>query len=350
MKNLKIGKKLTLSFIIVLLVTVSANFYSISNLKKAENLNDELFEGPYMVTSESMGIRRDLVSIGRNIANSILRGNPIKYKDEILGDFYSVNKRIDLIEKSFSDGESEIIKKSQESLGDLKTSIDILKNEYEQVYSFLEKKDYKYAKEMTGENTKYRDTYNSCINQSIKLYENAENLGSQFNQSVKETSKTSRTISKVLNIISVIIVVVICVYITRSLKKPIEELEVAANKMSSGDFDIDVDYESDDELGTLSKSMIKMSNEIKAIINDTVRVLGEVASGNFNIETKAEYIGVFNNIENSINKITNDLSETMEQINIAAEEVGAASDQVASRSQMLSQGATEQASAIEELS
>ena len=350
MKNLKIGKKLSLSFIVVLLVTVAANLYSISNLKKAEELNDDLFKGPYMVTSESMGIRRDLVSIGRNIGNSILREQPVEYRKTILEDFYSVNKRIDLIEKSFSGEESEIIKKSQTSIANLRSSINNLKNEYEQVYALLEKKDYKHAEEITAQNTKYWDIYSSCVDQSVNLYENAETLGTQFNQSVKETSSTSRSISITLNIISVIIGVVICVYITRSLKKPIEELEVAANKMASGDFDIDVNYESEDELGSLSRSMIKMSNGIKDIIEDTVRVLGEVASGNFNTETNAEYIGVFKYIENSINKITTDLSETMEQINIASEEVGAASDQVASGSQMLSQGATEQASAIEELS
>ena len=350
MKNLKIGKKLSLSFIAVLLVTVAANLYSISNLKKSEKLNNDLFTGPYVVTTESMGIRRDLVSIGRNIGNSILREQPVEYRKTILEDFESVNKRIDLIEKSFSGEESELAKNSQTSISNLRSSMDNLKNEYEQVYAFLEKKDYKHAKEMTAQNTKYWDIYSSCIDQSIKLNENAEKLGTQFNQSVKETSSTSRSISIALNIISVIIGMVICIYITRSLKKPIEELEVAANKMASGDFDIDVNYESEDELGTLSSSMVKMSNEIKDIIEDTVRVLGEVASGNFNVATNAEYIGVFKHIENSINKITTDLSETMEQINIASEEVGAASDQVASGSQMLSQGATEQASAIEELS
>lgn len=48
MKNLKIGKKLSLSFIAVLLVTVAANLYSISNLKKSEKLNNDLFTGPYV--------------------------------------------------------------------------------------------------------------------------------------------------------------------------------------------------------------------------------------------------------------------------------------------------------------
>ena len=160
----------------------------------------------------------------------------------------------------------------------------------------------------------------------------------------------AKFISIALSVFATVAGVVICVYVTKKLRQPIEEIEIAANKMAIGDFDITINYESEDELGILSNSMRQMSNKTKEIINDTVRVLGDVASGNFDTEPEVEYIGVFKNIEKSVVRITNDLSETMSQINVASEEVGAASDQVASGSQMLSQGSTEQASAIQELS
>lgn len=143
--------------------------------------------------------------------------------------------------------------------------------------------------------------------------------------------------------------VFICIFITKSLLNPIKELEKASNKMAKGDFDIDLDYESEDELGNLSNTISEMGQEIKSIINDTVYVLGEVASGNFMVEPSAQYIGIFKNIEKSLNKITHDLSETMTQINLAADEVEGASEQVSSGAQMLSQGATEQAGSIQEL-
>ena len=47
MKNLKIGKKLSISFIIVLMLTAFANFYALSNLKEAGKLSHDLFKGPY---------------------------------------------------------------------------------------------------------------------------------------------------------------------------------------------------------------------------------------------------------------------------------------------------------------
>ncbi|WP_243445025.1 methyl-accepting chemotaxis protein [Romboutsia maritimum] len=342
MKNLKIGKKLSICFIVLLMITAFSNIYTISNLKEAAKLSKDLFEGPYELTTQTMGIRRDLVSTGRNIGNSILRQNPTEYRTIILKDFDSVDKRIKTIRDSFK-GETNLI-------DDLESSKANLIQEYEKIYTVIEKGDYKKATEMTAKNSEYMQAYDKCIENSINFNKEAEALGIKFNEGVQHAASQATFISTVLCVSSLVAGVVICLYITKSLKQPIEEIEIAANKMAEGDFDININYESKDELGILSNSMRQMSNEIKEIINDTVRVLGEFASGNFNVTPEVQYIGVFKNIENSVIKITNDLSETMSQINVASEEVGAASDQVSSGSQMLAQGATEQASAIQELS
>lgn len=167
---------------------------------------------------------------------------------------------------------------------------------------------------------------------AIDIYESAESTGTEFDGSVKSTVSKSWVISLTLSLIGIGTGIVICIYITKGLRKPIEEIKNATNKMAEGNFDIKIDYKSDDELGNLLKNMCKMSEKINEVIHDTVDVLDEVASGNFDVEPRVEYIGVFKNIENSVIRITSDLSETMSQINVASEEVGAASDQVASGS------------------
>ncbi|MEG2786633.1 MAG: methyl-accepting chemotaxis protein [Romboutsia sp.] len=342
MKNLKIGRKLIISFMILLILMGFTSIYTISKLKQSEKLSHELFSGPYKVTTAAMGVRRDLVSIGRNNANAILRENPQEYRTTILKDFDSIDNRIKEIHSSF-EGDSGLI-------DNLESSIVNLKQQYEQVYSVSEQGNYKGAKDMTAKGTPYYNAYDKCVEDSIAVNDKAEELGNQFNAGVEKASKSATIGSVGISTFTIIAGIVICLYITKSLKDPIEEIEAAADKMAEGDFNIDIEYESKDELGTLADSMRKMSNNTKEIINDTVRVLSEVAGGNFNVEPEVEYVGVFKAIETSVMSITNDLSETMAQINVAAEEVGAASDQVAGGSQMLSQGATEQASAIQELS
>ncbi|MDU5021891.1 MAG: methyl-accepting chemotaxis protein, partial [Clostridiales bacterium] len=236
-------------------------------------------------------------------------------------------------------------------IDNLEAAIANLKQQNQLIYSFLDKGDVANAQKIAvTEGSGYYQAYVDSVNSAKAIYEDEAARGVRFDKEIENTASKAMITSTTMCILSILAGVVICIYITKSLKQPIEELEVAANKMAVGDFDIDINYESKDELGSLSNSMRLMSNNTKDIIDDTVYVLSEIASGNFNVNPEADYIGVFKNIENSVYKITEDLSETMEQINLASEEVGTASNQVSSGSQMLAQGATEQASAIQELS
>ncbi|HSQ87264.1 methyl-accepting chemotaxis protein, partial [Romboutsia sp.] len=346
MKNLKIGKKLSISFIVVLMLTAFANFYSLSNLKKSEQLSENLFTGPYVVTSQTWGVRRDLANIARNINNTFLENNQEKYRTTILSDFDDINKRIENIRNASTVHDSV---EDQKTLDNLESLAATLRQEYQKIYETAQQENFS-GNISDIDTSAWGEAFNKIAEIIVAFTEEAEANGIEFNKNVHDTVSKSMVISIGLSLFAIVAGIVIATYITKSLKKPIEEIEIAANKMAVGDFDIAINYESEDELGALSNSMRQMSNKTKEIIDDTVRVLVDVASGNFDIEPEVEYIGIFKNIENSVIRITNDLSETMTQINVASEEVGAASDQVASGSQMLSQGATEQASAIQELS
>ncbi|MCR1849688.1 methyl-accepting chemotaxis protein [Paeniclostridium sordellii] len=343
MKNLKIGKKLGLAFVILLVITAFSSFYVLFNLKKSSQQSHDLFNGPYQVTNNALGVRRDIVSIDQNVMNAVAGNKPKEHEISAQKDFESIDNSIKVLKEN-SRGDKQLI-------NNLEADIANLKQQNQLIYSFLDKGDVANAQKIAiTEGSGYYQAYVDSVNSAKAIYEDEVARGVRFDKEIENTASNSMITSTTMCIISILAGVVICIYITKSLKQPIEELEAAANKMAAGDFDIDINYESKDELGSLSNSMRLMSNNTKDIINDTIYVLSEIASGNFNVNPKADYIGVFKNIEASVCKITDDLSETMEQINLASEEVGTASNQVSSGSQMLAQGATEQASAIQELS
>ncbi|MGL5755016.1 MAG: methyl-accepting chemotaxis protein [Paraclostridium sp.] len=343
MKNLKIGKKLGIAFIALLMITSFSSFYVLFNLKKASNQSHELFKGPYQVTNNSMGIRRDIVSIDQNVMNSIAGNKPKEHEISAQKDFDNIERSIKSLREN-SLGDKKLI-------DDLESSISNLKQQNQQIYTFIDNGDTKSAQNLAiTDGSGYYQAYVDSVKNAKAIYDDEAARGIRFDKEIEYTASKAMITSTTICISSIVIGVVICIYITKGLKEPIEEIEIAANKMAIGDFDIDIEYESKDELGVLSDSMRQMSNKTKDIINDTVRVLGSIASGDFDVEPETEYIGVFKNIEESVIRITEDLSETLNQINLASEEVGAASNQVSSGSQMLAQGATEQASSIQELS
>ena len=150
---------------------------------------------------------------------------------------------------------------------------------------------------------------------------------------------------------TLVITLIISTYLTRNITRPLHELERSAKKIVDGNFDIDITYQSKDELGVLANSFKNMTVILESVITDASRILSEMADGNFDVRTEAEkrYVGSFQSLLSSMRKLNRDLSSTLGQINQSADQVAAGSGQVSNGAQALSQGATEQASAVEEL-
>ena len=342
-KNLKIGKKMALIFgMLIIAITIIVTL-SLKNLRVVGGYTTDLFDGPYQLTNEAMGIRRSITSVDQNIAYALFEKDISNFKSAINENFNNLYERIEKI-KNNPDADLNLIQQ-------LETSIKNFEQEYEKIQGVINNGNTKTINKLiVDEKSDYFLAYMDVAGNAETLYKTEVEKGKLFKDNANKNVRKVWITCILLCICIIIGTILIGIYITRKIRQPIEELEIAANKMALGDFDIEIDYESEDELGSLSNSMLTMSNATKAMIDDVVDVLKEIASGNFDVEPKVEYIGVFNNIEKSLNQITNELSDTMSQINAASEQVQSASDQVASGAQMLSQGTTEQAGSIEELS
>ncbi|MBN7772869.1 methyl-accepting chemotaxis protein [Clostridium aminobutyricum] len=133
------------------------------------------------------------------------------------------------------------------------------------------------------------------------------------------------------------------------ITKPIREVEAAAKELAEGNFDYEITYSSQDEIGNLADSMRTMIMRTKDVITDTSRALDEMSKGNFDLNSTAEYVGIFKQIETSMMNIVLKLSQTLHTIKTSADQVDIGAEQVSTGSQALAQGAIEQASSIEEL-
>ena len=163
---------------------------------------------------------------------------------------------------------------------------------------------------------------------------------------------TLRNIGILVGIGAVLILVLVSAGLINYFLKPLQKVAEVGEKLSVGDFSVDVSYKSHDEIGSLMHAMGDVVQRIRSIIGDLSEKLNQLAQGNFNLEmNNAEYYsGAYRPLFDSINNITTDLSRTMAEIQQSAVQVNSGAEQVSSGAQGLSQGATEQASSIEELS
>lgn len=168
-----------------------------------------------------------------------------------------------------------------------------------------------------------------------------------------DTMQTQTLIALVVcAVIALLLVIVETIVLIQRMLKPIQEIAYAADEIVGGNLDIEINLNSEDEIGKLAHAFRTMAHNLREIILDIDYVLGEMAGGNFQVHTRAEksYIGAYQNVLVSMRKINRSLSSTLSEINSAADLVSSGSEQVSSGAQALSQGATEQASSVEELS
>lgn len=197
--------------------------------------------------------------------------------------------------------------------------------------------------------TKARPYLNEAMKAAEELAELNVTMGDEVSASLSKGTNTTK-ITMALGVVAAIIIsLVFAVIVSRSIAKPIIEVQKAAMQLEVGDLGIDISSDLQDEIGMMTRSFGAAAVQIRNYIKDISRGLAEIAKGNFDVAPEQDYLGDFEEIKNSIQTILISLSDTMGQINQAADQVSAGSDQVSSGAQALSQGATEQASSVEEL-
>lgn len=339
MKNMKIGKKLVLGFGVTIVASIILMAISILSVRKVGNLTNDMYEGPFVGSTEAMEFSRNVYEIEALLCNDILE----KKVDRNALDT-AAQEAANSMEK-LADTDAD----QSKSLDEVKQISDKVEEIRGRIMDLMEEEKWDEAEEVLSE--EFAPAVKACANAAEEMYQQYSVDAAYFNADATRVGE--KTVWMILGIFAVLlmIAVVVMFYLVRGITKPIAELESAYGKMSQGYLNQDIEYESKDELGILAKSFRVTSQGLHGVVSDLTYLMDEIANGNFNIKTRAEdlYVGDFRPILESIRRMNKNLSSTLSQINDAADQVASGSEQVSSGAQGLSQGATEQASSVEEL-
>ncbi|HEX3026438.1 MAG TPA: methyl-accepting chemotaxis protein [Clostridia bacterium] len=205
------------------------------------------------------------------------------------------------------------------------------------------------------------DAYNmlttQCVPFSQRVKGDIENLfqektksGNQISLSLTGSQTTAEMVFGLVVLLAVFFSIFIAVRISRGISKPVKKLTSVAEKMAEGDLSTEVNIESTDEIGQLAAALQKTCTSLRTYIKDIDINLAKMAQGDLTIHTDLEFKGDFISLRNSIAGIVGSLNTMILQIRQAADQVSTGSGQVSNASQELAQGAAEQASSVEELS
>lgn len=346
MKNFKIVKKFVVSFGIVMLMFIMVAGFSLYTLNNSSGGFETFYSGVYQISNRTMEMRVALQAASKSYSNAIVADTAEATEQYITkGDEFidKLNEDVQYIKDNAST--DELLNMNEELNSILVATVDIKST----MLDYARKLDNKNAVDsyFNGYEPKLQEAEQKIIEMDSYTANYADEVFNFNTNSIK----IGLTILIVLTILAFAFVIFISIYLTRSIKNPIDNMVNVLKQMAEGSLNADLTYESKDEFGYLADCLRTMQSGLEKLIDDVAYGLHEMAAGNFNVKSKAidAYIGDYKPLLLALIDINENLSDTISNINEAAEQVNVGSEQVSGGAQALSQGATEQASAIEEL-
>ena len=107
------------------------------------------------------------------------------------------------------------------------------------------------------------------------------------NNTMDKLSSSSTTMVTGL-IVAILLGIAIAYFITRAITVPMIKGVDVANSLAKGDLTVDVNVDSNDEIGLLMKSMKSMIESLKGVISDVMTSADNVASGSQELSSSSE--------------------------------------------------------------
>lgn len=344
-RNMKLKFRLLLSYAMVIAICLSASIAALFMLNRIGDNLSSFYRNNYTVTINVWLAKREMQAARGVILNAILESD---------------------VEES-----AEYIDKAKESLRNMRATFPVIRNSFKGDIAMVDRVDKRlqeaivyrdkvFALVETGKTDEayevMKSSYIPVLNQMADLLQQIADVAAHNAQDmVKEgeyAQASAITVIMIIMTFSIVSAALLGIYISNSIRKPVKEIEDAAQQLANGQLDgVCVSYTSRDELGKMSDSIRDLISYQKTIIEDISDILGDMSEGNFKVQSNVNeyYMGHYDRILVSMWGLRDKLSDTLWRISQSARQVANGSEQVSSGAQILAIGAEEQADSIEKL-
>lgn len=344
MKNLSVSKKLAVSFSTILALFIITVVISVFvGLHTVTGSFQQFVTSPFTVTNTVNNMRRQLQGIQKDMSYIII--DDVSNRQTWIDD---LNSRVVDFENSLTKIEPLLMTDGGKQLvQEVKSEWDKLQPMKEKFMSSLDGKDIETSKKILLD--EYYPASLTLVDLTKKLIDDSNDVATYFYNEAQTLAQSVLIISIILFVVSLIFGVMLCLYIIRSITKPLKEIEAASCLLADGNLNANITYESKDEFGTVANSFRTVFENLRIYIFDISEKLGEISKGNLDLSIETNYKNDFLPIKESLEHIIASQSSTFSQIAISADQVNSGAEQMSSSSQILASGATEQAATVEEL-
>ena len=350
-KNLSLKKKLFISHGFIIAVAAVIAVLLLVGLNIVKGNVSGIFNGP-LANIDSVGkVRYGITDLQRAI-NRILTEDSSQVGNSYVNFEKTVTEDVSLITDSVQQMQNRKMNtESTALLNQLASKID----EGEKVRSKL----------MTQIKAgRYSEAVELNNNTYLPIVNDIKSLSEQLGNSIDKTAVNYYTMTKytgvgmtVAGILLLIADVVFGLRVTRKMAsaivEPVQEITEAAKIMYSGDMSVGerITYESEDEIGQLADALRGTTKNLSDYVNEISAILQCMATGDLTEDSDeiTDFLGDFASIKESFVHILKRFNSTLTNIQTSADEVEEGANGISQSSQALAEGATDQASTIQQL-
>lgn len=348
LKNMKIGKRLIITFITVAIIASISGVVSIfTTLNIDKNYSNAIVN--FGFAQGDIGKAMLMISDNRRAVRDIVSCTQQKYIDEAKADLETNRAKYETfvaaVEKTLTTDETRaLFATAKEALS-----------------KYTAKRDEVIKLGDTTDPAQSEAARTLMMEELDPLYENVYKAwsdimaykvtyGEQQSTDLTTQSNTMVVINISLVCAALIAAVLLGIFISHGISRPVKACADRLVLLSQGDLNTAVpEASSKDEVGVMLNSLKSTTEFLNIIIGDIGQSLGAMAQGNLTVGPAVTYKGDFDALKVSVNTILTSLNDTLGQINTASDQVSSGSEQMSFGAQALSQGATEQAASVEEL-
>ncbi|MGO5137832.1 HAMP domain-containing methyl-accepting chemotaxis protein [Clostridium butyricum] len=347
-KNLPIKKKLMNSFMVIVVISILTSFISLICLQIINDRYKDAMNN-YGFSQGQVGLLGIKVEHSYSMVKEIIvvgNTSDVDRIKTIKEDIEKCNEDINLLLQNI-DKENLQNDKEQELINNIKSDIESYEQVKDRIIELgMNNKTAQASQLLRGQGNPAMDLLTVDISEllSIKI--------EQCNLLINRLNRL-RIIFVMIILATIALSVIFAMksskYLSDVIGNPIIKMSKIAKRICDGELDVEIQCESNDEIGELAQSFSKMVIAIKSYISEISSILGDISNGNLNCSIEEEYKGNFIEIRKSLENIIISINDIFENIGQATIDVKANSEKAAEMAELLSNGSKNEKDAVREL-
>ncbi len=276
LRNMKIRRKLIISFIIIGLFSIIVGSFGLAYLNKTNDSTVDIYEEHLIPSSYLFTVQKNLILIGSNYYLMLYEKDAAKAAKRVeeITAWTTADKELLLKFEAISitDKEKEIYTQLQEDLT-------VYRGIRAELDEFLLQNNFEEAVKLVPSFSEAREVVDQNIRELVEV--NQEGAKEAIGQS-KEDFNTAAIIMIAVAVAALLLALGLGFIISGTISKPLNQLVLAADRLAKGDDEVDINATSNDEVGILMRAFGKMVDNIKQQAENARRI----AAGDLELDIK----------------------------------------------------------------